>query len=298
MRRIGLPLTLVVATLSLSACLDDPAVRAKLGVDENGSPLPSPTPSGAVVASPAAVVSPSPVPSASISPAPSTSPSPSPQPGVTGHYVETFDPLDLAIAGPGYFVVATRPDPQGMADLRFTRLGRFDLQFTPTGSPAPGNAPAVNNGTWTLKTGEGLTVLGFSYQGPDGTPAPPEARSDYYQGAFTLGGGGSALVTAGPLIVDASANLNFAPGFNFKGQLLSQNKPPVDADGNPRQLFVAVAQFDHPEKLEPQQGFPGFKWNTDVGNIYVGIAGIVSPRASVPRPVGDANLIRTGTLEQ
>jgi hypothetical protein len=195
-------------------------------------------------------------------------------------------------------VLSTRPDPKALADLLFTRQGDFDLPFVPTGSPAPGGAPVVQNGTWTLRTSDGMTVLGFNYQGPDGTPAPPESRSTNYLGAFTLGGGGSALVTAGPLIVDAGANLNFAPSFNFKGQLLTQNRPPVDADGNPRQLYVAIAQFDHPQALKPQPGSSTYRYDPAAGNVYVGLAGFVSAPAGVPRPVGDANLIKTETLER
>jgi hypothetical protein len=298
MRRLGWPLTLVAA-LSLTACLDDPAVRERLGVDLNGSPLPgtSPSPGASPVPTPSAgasaLASPTPTPSGSASAAPAA-------PGVTGDYRRTFDPLDLAIAGPGYFVVSTRSDPQEMQDVYFTRNGEFDLTFIPNnaGSPPPASAPALTEGVWRLEAGSGLTVVGFAYDGPDGTPVPPEGRSDYFQGAFTLGGSGATTVRAGALSFTTPVNQTIAPGFNFKGQLLNQNRPPTAPDGTPRQLYVAIAQFEHPEKLQAATGFPGYRYTPECGRVSAGIAGVVSPTAGVKRPVGDANMVRTETLER
>jgi hypothetical protein len=292
-------IALVAATLTLGACLDDPAVRERLGVDEQGRPLgPSP---GATPATPVPSGAPaSPTPAASASPtdaAASPGPSPSattPAPGVTGAYRKTFDPLDLAIAGPGYFVLATRPDPRGFEELLFTRAGQFDLVYVAAGSPAPGMPTVVGPGEWRLMTPEGLYVLGYQYRGEEAALPPSESRSMSFQSAFRMGG----TASVGPIVIDSQSNLNFAPHFNFKGQLLSDQKPPMDTDATPLQVYVAIAQFERPAALKPRAGFPAFTHEPDAGVVAVGIAGITTPPAGVPRPVGDANLLRPETLER
>src|SRR5262245_40943021 len=120
MTRRWLSWTLVAVALSLSACLDDPAVRERLGVDENGRAIGTPSPTATSSSSP------------SPEPSPAVTPSASPvAPGVTGRYEKTFDPLDLAIAGPGYFVLSTKPNPQSFDEVLFTRRGEFELAFVP-----------------------------------------------------------------------------------------------------------------------------------------------------------------------
>lgn len=294
MGRPWLPLTLAVAALTLSACLDDPAVRERLGVDENGRPVgPSVAPTaGPATPDPAGSPVPSPAASApEASPAPSASPA---QPGVTGRYDKTFDPLDLAIAGPGYLMVARRPDPQSFSDVLFTREGALDLVYVANGSPAPGGATVVGPGEWRLQTQDGLRVMGYSYEGPDGAPPPAEMRSTNFQSLFQPGGAGRV----GAIAVDTQANLNFAPHFNFKGQLLSQQRPPTDLEGDDLQIYVAIVQFERPAGLKPVTGFPGYMYAPEAGVVSVGIAGVTTPAAGVPRPVGDANLIRPETLER
>jgi hypothetical protein len=61
---------------------------------------------------------------------------------------------------------------------------------------------------------------------------------------------------------------------------------------------VAIVQFERPAGLKPVAGFPGYTYDPEAGVVSVGIAGVTTPAAGVPRPVGDANLIRPETLER
>lgn len=290
---------LAACALGLGACIDDPAVRDRLGIDENGSPVP--------VVSPTSFGGPTPVPEAPVmgeapasgpaSAAPTTAASgtvaPSPLP--SGEFVRTYDPLDLAISGPGYFVLSTELEPDSFEDLLFTRHGSFELRFVGEASPAPGSVgtPVLGGpGRYRLQTPEGLYVLGFDYEGPEGTRVPAEARGSSYPAAFTL-----ETVEAGPLALDAVANANLRPHFNFKGQLLNQERPPLGREGEPRQMFVAIAQVEKPEALGARPGLPAYEWRSEAGVVRVGIAGVRGGEADLRRPVGEANLILPETIE-
>lgn len=304
MSRLRWLAALVVATSGLAACIDDPAVRERLGIDENGSPAPvvSPTSFGRPTEAPdrpatgEAPVStaPAPTPSASGEAVPTPHPSPAGVPGAKGNYVRTYDPLDLAISGPGYFVLSTELAPRSFDDLLFTRQGRFELRFVPEASPAPGatGTPFGGPGRFRLVTPEGLYVLGYDYEGPEGTRVPAESSGSSYAAAFTL-----ETIEAGPLAVDAVVNSNLRPHFNFKGQLLNQEQPPLGADREPRQLFVAIAQVEKPEALVARPGLPAYTWRFEAGVVRVGFAGVRGGEAAIRRPVGEANLILPETIE-
>lgn len=288
--RIGAPLLLAAAAMALASCLDDPAVRERAGLDEYGRPLPdasrfvtdngTPTPTPAVGTPP-----PSPPPTASASAVPVP----------TGQLDKTFDPLDAAIDGPGYFVLSTQPSPAAMSDLLFTRHGSFELQFLPEASPAPLDP---GPGTWRLMTAEGLHVLGFDWEGPDGGPMPAESSSTSFELAFTLRLATGRTVQAAPIAIDARANPNLWPSWNFKGQLLSINAPPLGAGAEPRQIYLAIAQFDHPQALKPRAALRAFEYAPEAGPARVGLAGVRPGEAQPPRPVGEATMILPATLER
>lgn len=277
MRRLA-PL---LAALALAGCLDNPDV-ARYAADHGASATASAT---VPVAAPTAA--------ASTAAAPTTAPAATGVPGGTGNYVKTFAPLDLAIAGQGYFCVATRPDPQSLDDVFFTRYGHFELDFVPAASPTPEAGGGA--GTWRLMTPDGLYVLGFT--SPGATP-PPEARGTTLSTTFTLGGSGGPMVTAAPILIDAQANPTFEPRFNFQGQLFNQTQAPVDANGDDQQVYLAIAQFDTPAGLHAHPGESTYNWVPDAGAIDVGIAGVQAGPAQLPRPVGASNLIRPETLEE
>lgn len=303
MARVRLPILLAVMSVTLAACLDDPAVRERLGVDENGRPI-------GASASPVAAASPSASPSPSFIPFPSRSPAVTPSPtatvtpgpggvpGATGHYRNTWDPLDIALSGPGYLVLSTRPDPRTLEDLLFTRYGSLDLKYVPSGSPAPGAGTVAGPGEWRLQTSEGLHVLGFNYEGNDDLLPPAEAQGRDLESAFTLGAGSATRVVAGPIVLDSLRNPSLSPAFNFKGQLTNQNRPPTGVDGEPRQVFVAIARLQNPQALKPQPGLPTYRYTPEAGVIQVGIAGVRATEGGLPRPVGDAVLIMPETVEE
>lgn len=297
MAHARLPLLLAVSALALSACLDDPAVRERLGVDENGRPIGASASPAPATPAPAASVAPSRSPEATPTPSPSASASGG-VPGATGRYHKTWDPLDIALSGPGYLVLSTRPDPRTLDDLLFTRYGELDLKYVPAGSPAPGATTVAGPGAWRLQTPEGLHVLGFDYEGEDDAPHPAEAQGRDFESAFTLGAGSSSRLSAGPLALDSLKNPDLVPAFNFKGQLTHRNRPPLGADGEPRQMFVAIARVQNPQALKAQPGLSAYRYVPEAGVLQVGIAGIRATEGSLPRPVGDAVLVMPETVEE
>lgn len=307
MRRRG-PFVLTAAALVLASCLDDPAVRERAGLDELGRPLPAGSqPAGegpAPVPTRTDERTPGPSSSSSVLPFPSgeapptAGPSATPVPAASGEYVRTFDPLDAAIAGPGFFVLSTQPAPTSMNDLLFTRRGNFDLVFVPEAQPSPGSVLLFGPGTWRLQTPEGYHVLGFDFEGPEGVSLPPESASTNFEIAFTLAGGGGRSVRAAPITLDSRSNPNLLPSWNFKGQLLSLNGPPLGLEGEPRQIYLAVAQLDHPGALQARPALEAYDYRLEAGTVRVGIAGVKPGEAQLPRPVGEANTILPATLER
>ncbi|HEY9723542.1 MAG TPA: hypothetical protein V6D47_16140 [Oscillatoriaceae cyanobacterium] len=277
---------LLALGLGIAACTDDPAVQ-QWAVDHGvASNTALPATATAPVAPPSTTAT------STAAPSPASTTAPVSVPGMTNNYVKTFNPLDVAIAGPGYFCVATRPNPQSLDDIFFTRYGHFEFDFVPAASSTPeaGSGP----GTWRLMTPDGLYVLGFTTQS---TQLPAEARGTTLS-TFTLGGSGGPTLTAAPIGVDAMANPTFEPRFNFQGQLTNQTQAPVDSDGNDQLIYLAIAQFDAPGGLNAHPGETTYNWISDAGTIDVGIAGVRAEPDSVPRPVGAANLIRPETLEE
>ncbi|MOA65527.1 hypothetical protein D3C78_1919480 [compost metagenome] len=63
-------------------------------------------------------------------------------------------------------------------------------------------------------------------------------------------------------------------------------------------MYLAIVQFERPHALKRVAGYPAFEYTQDAGVVSVGIAGMTTAPAGVPRPVGDANLIRPETLER
>lgn len=223
---------------------------------------------------------------------PSTSPTPAPRRRRTGR------PLDVAIAGPGYLVVASRPAPRDWADVALTRHGELNLEFQAAASPLPGAAgfPVTGPGEWTLRTADGRWVLGFELaQDPD-RYAPPEGRSTAFASAFALGGvaGGGAAV--GPLRLPTSASLRPDAWLDFRGRVTLEGQPPVDEDGRARFMYLAVVQVEAPERLVPAPG--GFRYDPDAGLAHAGIAGLPAARGEAPRVVGDASSLEPGWLEE
>lgn len=236
--------------------------------------------------------SPSPTPAGAMNPAAST------PPAAPVRIVRTDRPLDVAIAGPGYLVVAARPDPRDWADVAFTRDGALGLEFVQAASPQPGAVgfPITGPGEWTLRTRDGRWVLGFELaQDPD-RYAPPEGRSTAFSQAFALGGvagGGAAL---GPLRLETAAGLAPEAWLDFRGRLTIAGQPPADADGRARFLYLAVAQVELPGRLAIAPDGDR-RYDPEAGLVEVGIAGLAARRGEAPRPVGDANLVMPGELE-
>lgn len=239
------------------------------------SPLPTPiapsaSPSGGASA----------VPSADASGGPSAAPSASASPGS----LRTTNAVgDLAVSGPGYFVLATRPDPAVTEDLLFTRHGHFVLKSEPNGALP----------LFRLKHADhGFYVLGFQRAGASG--APDEAVGT--GGAMLNTLWGDLATTAAGLTVDGDRNPN-APtklSFDFAGHLLLTGAPPRGTDGTALPSYLALATVTSPAGLVPAPGFTGiYRYAAAAGNVTIGVA-----VSGADRTVGNASLILTGKLEQ
>jgi len=230
------------------------------------------------------------------SPAPSAGPTASVAPA---RRLRTGRPLDVAIDGPGYFALAARPDPRDWADVTLTRLGEFVLAPDGQASPLPGATgfPAVDGqglGAWTLKTADGRYVLGWDLQTDPDRLAPPESRGTTLPTALALGGP-QAQVAAGALRLPALAGLAPVVRLDFRGRLTLDGQAPTDAEGRARWLHVAVVAVEEPAKLLALG--TGFRYDLDAGLAQAGIAGLAGGRGEARRPVGDANQLAPGYLE-
>jgi hypothetical protein len=243
---------------------------------------PSPRPT-ASVAMPDASASPgaSPSASASVSPSPGASASPD-----ADAFEMTGVATDLAISGPGYFVLATKPEPTVLEDLFFTRDGHFKVvkETVPTGSVPLARLKHADHGTFY--------VVGYAHAGA-GTGAPDETSGLSEAVLATTWYGAPARAAALGLDADRNPDATTKLSFDATGALRVADAAPRGADGNPMQAYVGLAQFTRPQDLTAVPNMPGFwRYNANAGSLYLGVA-----FTGTSRPVGTANLILTGTLE-
>lgn len=237
---------------------------------------PTPCPSGGCVdasatASAGATVAASPVPSPTVAPR------------------ETGNGLDVAIAGPGTFMLAGRVPLTDLAEVYFTRTGSFRWIYHGADPSAPGPA----HPTYRLETPDGLPVLGYTLASEDDTRLPTEGSGGSLD-ALTLDGGRAPLA---PLSFDAVANPAAAARFDYRGRVLldgTAQDQVLDADGRAWSLYVAVAQ---PEDVGTLVPLTGAWWRYDAGRIDAGLAGCPQAPGELPRPVGEANVLKPGWLE-
>lgn len=244
---------------------------------------PAPTPAAPASGSPSPAVSPG----ANGTPAPPGAATPTPLPS---GLVKTTKPGDLAVSGPGYFVLATKPNPVSTADLLFTRNGHFQLK-----AESAGALPLFR-----LRHADyGFHVVGYQIAGGTGAGAPAEATSNSEVPLLTTWGG--LQTVAQGLYVDADRNpdANRDLSFDYTGRMLLKDKAPRGEDAGPVQAYVAIAMFETPDSLVPAPGFPGiFRYepqedeNADPVSTTMGVAVSGSGRA-----VGNTNLVLTGQLE-
>jgi hypothetical protein len=239
-------------------------------------------------ATPVPTVTPIPTPIAPTgSPGASASPQASPSAaasGSPGPYQATGTAGDLAVSGPGYFVLATKPDPLTTEDLLFTRHGKFRLK------PEAAGALAI----FRLQHADfGFHVVGFTLPGGTAAGAPAETRSDGGATLATTWAGQPVRAAALYLDADRNEEAQTKLAFDYTGRLLVDGAAPRGTDAGPVQAFVAVAQFERPDALVPAAGFAGiYRYAPDAGEVRLGVA-----VSGAGREVGNANLVLTGQLE-
>ncbi|MNS23991.1 flagellar hook protein FlgE [compost metagenome] len=299
---------------AMSGCTDDPLGTGTTSTQVAGQAPNSPaqnhpaTPPPQVIASPRVIdptqvatpVPPSPkvtaspaMPGASASPgaSPSASASVSPSPGASASpNADTFEKTgvatDLAISGPGYFVLSTLTEPMVLENLHFTRNGHFKVEKDPASA---GGVPMAR-----LKHADydSFYVIGYSHGGT-GTSAPVE-QAGLSEAVLTTTWDNQPVKTAA-LILDADRNPEATTKLSFDatGALRIAGSAPRGVDGTLMQAYVAIAQFQVPDNLVPVAGADGLlRYNATVAQMHLGVA-----LTGTSRPVGNANLILTGTLE-
>lgn len=285
-----------VLTQSRPATPAPPAIATP--VTQPPPPVATPVPQVVATVTPTpAPIAPSPggstSPSASPSPQASGSPSPSPSPSASaGPFTKTGAPGDLAISGPGYFVLATKPAPLGIEDLLFTRHGKFRLKAETMGA-----VPVLR----LRHADHAFHVVGLVATGEPAAPPAETAGEDQAQLVTTWGG----TLAATGLYLDADRNpqAQTALAFDYTGKLLVAGAAPRGLDGQAAAAYVVIAQFDSPDRLVPAVGFPGiFRYETSAlepeeGEEPGGLVRLGVAVSGAGRVVGNANLVVVGSLE-
>ncbi|MFN3432501.1 MAG: hypothetical protein ACK46X_21455 [Candidatus Sericytochromatia bacterium] len=192
----------------------------------------------------------------------------------------------MAISGPGYFVLATKPEPTALEDLFFTRDGHFKVvKDTSTANGVPmARLRHADHDTFY--------VVGYAHAGA-GTGAPDETSGISEAVLATTWYGAATRAAALSLDADRNPDATTKLSFDATGALRVAGLAPRGADGNPMQAYVGLAQFERPDDLVTVPGFSGFlRYSPNAGRLFLGVA-----FTGTARPVGTANLIRTGTLE-
>jgi len=258
---------------------DRPPATPQVATPPPATPIPRVTPTTGPV-----TPGPSGSPGASASPSASPSPSPTASASLAPGALRTTNAVgDLAISGPGYFVLATRPDPAGTEDLLFTRHGHFVLKSEPAGALP----------LFRLKHADhGFYVLGFQRAGATG--APDEALGT--NGAMLGTLWSDQAITAAGLAADGDRNPDAGAklSFDFAGRLLLAGAAPRGTDGSAQPSYVAIATVATPSALKPAPGFAGiYRYAAGAGDVAIGVA-----VSGAGRTVGNVSLILTGKLEE
>lgn len=213
--------------------------------------------------------------------------SPSPQPsasGTLGPYRTTQQPMDLALSGPAFFVLATKPEPTAKEDLLLSRHGHFRMQ----------QEMGARGMVWRLRHGDlGLYVVGFSGpQGPD--PQEPEERTQLGDvPLWTRWRDTPASMTALTLDAERNPQANSQLRSDHTGLLQLQLDPPRAEDRSPLRVRLALIEVERPEALLPASGTTlMFRYAPAAGPARLGVA-----VSGAGRVLGSRNLVLTGRLE-
>lgn len=198
-------------------------------------------------------------------------------------YRKTNVPTDLAVSGPAYFVLSTRPDPAGLEDLIFTRDGHFKL------------VAETDNGLnheWLRHDPDGFNVVAYVRENA-GASAPDERSGTGDALLATTWQGTAVQATSLALDADRNPDLLAKVAFDYTGRLAIGGADPRASDGQPQATLVTLAQFADPAQLAPLAGFAGmFRYQAAAGTMTLGVA-VSGPG----RTLGNANLLLAGSLE-
>lgn len=211
-----------------------------------------------------------------------------------GAISSSADPLDLAIDGTAYFVLARVTPPRGLEDLVFTREGDFHAEFQ------PGSLP--HTGTYRLQNPDGLTLMGWRSTvdqnvRPFGT-TPEEAKGTdltAFRTSVANGPQRAASVELVPLelALEQNPDASNSLAFDARGLLRLNDGAPRALAGGDVNMHVVLAEVEMPAALSHQGG--GYlTWTPAAGMITAGTAS--DTRAG--RRIGAHNVLRPAALER
>ncbi|MDB5100947.1 MAG: hypothetical protein JWM80_5368 [Cyanobacteria bacterium RYN_339] len=228
-----------------------------------------------------------------------------------GAIFETKDPVNLAINGDGFFVLARGLAPKSWDDVILTRDGAFHLEFSPRTVRRPDGSLLPGNGTYRLTNKSGFYVMGYRSSvsenvRPFGTP-PEDTHGTKLSDLSTVStpdtpGGTPLAVPLAPVEIELATNPKMANDLTFdpQGLLRMNGEAPRDASGQPANMYVALAKVELRLGLRRMNGDFGagnylYQYQPAAGMISAGVAGTGNITG---QRVGTTNTLSPGAVEQ
>jgi len=203
-------------------------------------------------------------------------------------YRVTGELLDLALSGPGYFVLTTRENPVSTADLLFTRYGHFKLQREWVGL----------NEVWRLRHADlGLFVAGLSRTLDAAVGEPGEPDEQFLSTGVPIETRWSGTrVSLAAFQLDAGRNIQGETqlGFDHTGVARIAGQWPRSADLREMRVYLPLVEFEQPAALIAASGTAHvYRYGVDAGPTRLGVAVTDTERA-----LGNRHLVLSGRLEK
>lgn len=203
-------------------------------------------------------------------------------------YRVTGERLDLALSGPGYFVLTTRENPVSQEDLLFTRYGHFKLQRESVGF----------NEVWRLRHADlGLFVAGLSRVLDSAVSEPGEPEEQFSATGVSIetrwSGNRAGLVA---FQLDAGRNIQAGTmlAFDHTGVARVAGQWPRNADSREMRVYLPLVEFDRPEALTAASGTAHvYRYRAGGGAARIGVA-----VTGAERTLGNRHLVLSGRLEK
>lgn len=203
-------------------------------------------------------------------------------------YRVTGEPLDLALSGPGYFILATRENPVAKEDLLFTRYGHFKLQREAVGV----------NELWRLRHADlGLFVTGLvRILDTTGDDEEEPAEQLMLAGVPIETRWNGSRVGLVAFALDAGRNMQAGTqlAFDHTGVARIAGQWPRSSDSREMRVYLPLVEFENPTALMPASGTAHvYRYAPEAGATRLGVA-----LTGAERDLGNRHLVLSGRLEK